>query len=96
MSSPLSDIEIQRALGGLPGWARRGNEIVRTYEFRTFSDATAFVARIGPIADGLDHHPDIDIRYTKVALHLSTHSAGGITKMDVQLAQTIDAPSGLR
>ncbi len=92
MNTPLSDIEIHRALGGLHGWARRGNEMIRTYEFRTFADAIAFVARVGPIADGLDHHPDIDIRYTKVTLHLSTHSAGGITKMDVELAQAIDAP----
>ena len=91
MSLPLSDIEIHRALGSMPGWSRRGNEIVRTYEFRTFADAMAFVARVGPIADGLHHHPDIDIRYTKVTLRLSTHSAGGITKLDVQLAQAIDA-----
>ena len=92
MHTPLSDIEIHRALSGLPGWSRRGNELQKTYEFRTFADATSFVARIGSIADGLDHHPDIDIRYTKVTLHLSTHSAGGVTKMDVELAQAIAAP----
>jgi len=91
VNAPLSDIEIHRSLSGLPGWSRRGNELLRTYEFRTFADAMAFVGRLGPIADGMDHHPDIDIRYTKVTLHLSTHSAGGITKMDVELAQAIDA-----
>jgi len=90
--TPLSDIEIHRALGGLPGWSRRGDEVVKTYEFRTFGDAIAFVTRVAGIADGQDHHPDIDIRYTKVLLHLSTHSAGGITRKDVQLAQAIDAP----
>lgn len=93
MRTPLSDIEIQRDLGTLPGWVRRGNELTRTYEFRTFGDAVAFVDRIAPLADSLDHHPDIDIRYTKVTLHLSTHSAGGITAMDVTLARRIDAPA---
>jgi len=90
--TPLSDIEIHRALSGLPGWSRRGNELAKTYEFRTFADAIAFVTRIATVADGLDHHPDINIRYTKVLLHLSTHSAGGVTTKDVQLAQAIDAP----
>jgi 4a-hydroxytetrahydrobiopterin dehydratase len=89
---PLSDIEIHRALSSLPGWSRKGNELLKTYEFRTFGDAIAFVGRVAPIADGRDHHPDIDIRYNKVLLHLSTHSAGGITRKDVELAQAIDAP----
>ncbi|MBV6522256.1 MAG: putative pterin-4-alpha-carbinolamine dehydratase [Gemmatimonadaceae bacterium] len=91
MITPLSDIEIHRALGGLPGWSRRGTELLKTYEFRTFGDAMAFVTRVAAIAEERDHHPDIDIRYSKVVLHLSTHSAGGITANDVSLAQAIDA-----
>ena len=93
MRIPLSDIEIQRELGSLSGWSRRANELVRTYEFRAFGDAIAFVDRVAPLADAMDHHPDIDIRYTKVTIHLSTHSAGGITAMDVQLAKSIDGVS---
>jgi 4a-hydroxytetrahydrobiopterin dehydratase len=90
MRSPLSDIEIQRDLGTLSGWARRGNALVKTYEFPTFADGIAFVSRVADAADALDHHPDIDIRYTKVTCHLSTHSAGGITKQDFKLAAAIE------
>ena len=90
MRTPLSDIEIQRQLGALSGWMRRGRELVRTYEFSTFAQAIAFVDRIAPIADAQDHHPDIDIRYNTVVLHLSTHSAGGITGNDFKLAMAID------
>ncbi len=91
MATPLSDIEIHRQLAGLQGWARRGNEIVRTFEFSSFGLAIAFVDRIAPIADAHNHHPDIDIRYNKVVVHLSTHDAGGITGNDFRLAQAIDA-----
>ncbi|MFN8571576.1 MAG: 4a-hydroxytetrahydrobiopterin dehydratase [Gemmatimonadaceae bacterium] len=90
MATPLSDIEIHRQLSTLTGWARRGNEIVRTYEFATFGLAIAFVDRIAPIADAHNHHPDIDIRYNKVIVHLSTHDAGGITGNDFRLAKAID------
>jgi 4a-hydroxytetrahydrobiopterin dehydratase len=92
MRTPLSDIEIHRELSTLPGWSRRGSEIARTYEFRTYADAVHFVVHVGSIAEAQDHHPDIDIRYTKVTLHLSTHSAGGITALDISLARHIDAP----
>lgn len=91
MRLPLSDIEIQRQLGALAGWSRRGNALVRTYEFPTFAQAIAFVDRVAPIADAYGHHPDIDVRYNKVTLHLSTHTAGGITAMDFTLARAIDA-----
>jgi 4a-hydroxytetrahydrobiopterin dehydratase len=90
MRSPLSDIEIQRDLGSLNGWSRRGNELVKTYDFPTFADGIAFVNRVARAADALDHHPDIDIRYTRVTFHLSTHSAGGITKQDFKLAAAIE------
>jgi 4a-hydroxytetrahydrobiopterin dehydratase len=90
MATRLSDIEIQRALSAIPGWTRRGNALTRTFEFPAFPAAIAFVDRIAVAAEGMDHHPDIDIRYTKVTCSLSTHSAGGITAKDFKLAEAID------
>jgi 4a-hydroxytetrahydrobiopterin dehydratase len=91
MASKLSDIEVQRALGTRSGWMRRGNAITRTFEFPTFPAAIAFVNRIAESAEQMDHHPDVDIRYTKVTCSLSTHSAGGITARDFALADAIEA-----
>jgi 4a-hydroxytetrahydrobiopterin dehydratase len=90
MPAKLSDLEIQRALGQLAGWARRGDVLTRTYAFSRFSDGIAFVGRVATVADDMDHHPDLDIRYTKVTCTLSTHSAGGITALDLELAGKID------
>lgn len=90
MNQQLSDIEIQRDLSTLHGWQRRGNALVRTIEFPTFASGIDFVRRTAALADELDHHPDIDIRYTKVTLHLSSHDAGGISRMDFKLAGAID------
>ncbi len=86
----LSDIEIQRALGALPGWSRRGDTLVRSYHFATSPAGVAFVARVADVAEASQHHPDIDIRYTKVHFSLSTHDAGGITQKDFDLARAIE------
>lgn len=96
MASKLSDIEIQRALGNRSGWTRRGNAITRTFEFPTFPAAIAFVNRIAEVAEKMNHHPDVDIRYTKITCSLSTHSAGGITQKDFKLAEEIDDRVGNR
>ena len=90
MASKLSDIEIQRTLGAHAGWTRRGNAIAKTFEFPAFPAAIAFVNRIAEVAERMDHHPDVDIRFTKVTCSLSTHSAGGITLKDFKLAESID------
>jgi 4a-hydroxytetrahydrobiopterin dehydratase len=90
-SGKLSDLEIQRALGTLPGWARRGDVLVKTFVRSTFADGIAFVGRIAEAAEAMDHHPDIDIRYTKVTCTLSSHDAGGITQRDLDLAARIEA-----
>ena len=92
----LSDIEVQRTLGAHAGWTRRGNTITKTFEFPTFPAAIAFVNRVAEAAEGMDHHPDVDIRYTKVTCSLSTHSAGGITSKDFNLAEEIDNSVGNR
>jgi 4a-hydroxytetrahydrobiopterin dehydratase len=91
MRQKLSDLEVQRALGGLAGWSRRGETLVKTYAFDRFADGIAFVDRVAVAADSMDHHPDIDIRYTKVTMTLSTHDAGGITASDLKLAEKIEA-----
>jgi 4a-hydroxytetrahydrobiopterin dehydratase len=93
MRQKLSDLEIQRALGGLPGWSRRGDALVKTYTFGRFGEGITFVGRVAKLADEMDHHPDIDIRYTKVTMSLSTHDAGGITQRDLELAQKIESAS---
>jgi 4a-hydroxytetrahydrobiopterin dehydratase len=90
MLPKLSDLEIQRAIGSLPGWARRGDALVKTFTFRKFSEGIDFVQKIAKAADKADHHPDIDIRYTKITCSLSTHDSGGITDADLTLASTID------
>lgn len=91
MRQKLSDLEIQRALGSLPGWSRRGDVLTKTYTFEKFADGIAFVGRVAKIADEMDHHPDIDIRYTKITMTLSTHDAGGITASDLTLAERMEA-----
>lgn len=93
MRQKLSDLEIQRALGGLPGWARRADVLTKTFTFEKFADGIAFVGRVAKLADAMDHHPDIDIRYTKVTMTLSTHDAGGITQSDLTLAEQIESSS---
>ena len=93
MTEILSDITIQRELGALHGWSRRGDVLTRTYQFRNFPESMRFVNRVADAAEAADHHPDIDIRYSKVTLTLSTHSAGGITEKDIALAKAIDMPA---
>lgn len=90
MAELLSDIEIQRDLGSLQGWSRKGDVLTRTYQFRNFAQSMEFVNRVAELAESANHHPDIDIRYSKVTLTLSTHDAGGITANDVNLARLID------
>jgi 4a-hydroxytetrahydrobiopterin dehydratase len=86
----LSDIEIQRELGTLNGWTRKGDSLVKTFSFPTFMAGITFVDRVAVAAEKMDHHPDLDIRYTKISVTLSTHSAGGITGNDVALAREMD------
>ena len=86
----LSDLEIQRALGTLPGWARRGDALVKTFAFRSWGAGISFVNRVSDLAERANHHPDLDVRYGKVTVSLSTHDAGGITQADLSLASSIE------
>lgn len=88
--SRLSDDDVSAALASLPEWAREGDEIVKTFACASFPDAIAFVVRIGFFAEKADHHPDLDIRWRNVRVALTTHDAGGLTQLDVDLATAID------
>ena len=88
---PLIDMdEIEEFLASHPDWLFEDSAIVRTFEFGDFAESLAFVNRVGELAEAADHHPDIDIRWNKVTLSLSTHSEGGITAKDTELAAQID------
>lgn len=86
----LSDEEIRAALEALPGWARAEGRITKEYRLGGFPGAVAFVVRLSYEAEAADHHPDLDIRYDKVRVSLSTHSEGGITAKDVDLARAVE------
>jgi 4a-hydroxytetrahydrobiopterin dehydratase len=86
----LSDTEIAEALTELPEWTRSGDNLVRTVEASTFPAGIELVRRVAEAAEEADHHPDIDIRWRNVTFSLSTHSAGGLTALDVALAHEID------
>ncbi len=87
----LSEPEIEQRLQEIP-WSREGEAIVREWAFDDFSQALAFVNRVGEAAEAANHHPDILLHgWNKVALTLSTHSQGGLTQADFDLARAIEA-----
>jgi 4a-hydroxytetrahydrobiopterin dehydratase len=87
----LADDAIEARIGSIQGWQREGNWIRKEFRFKSFAAAMEFVNHVASVAEELDHHPDIDIRYDRVRLLTSTHSAGGLTEMDFDLARRIDA-----
>ena len=93
----LDDAEIDRQLAELPDWNRVPEEraITATYELADFATALAFVNRVGDEAEQMNHHPDIDIRWNKVTLALSTHSEGGLTQLDFELAHRVTSETGV-
>ncbi len=99
MAAPakLSEGEIAQRLTALSGWQRDGNAIAKEFVLGGFTEAAQFIGRIAPIADAMDHHPDLQLyRYKRVKIMLTTHDAGGITQKDFDLAAKIDtlAPLG--
>jgi 4a-hydroxytetrahydrobiopterin dehydratase len=89
MSRLLTSSEIADQLTGLPLWHGSTDQISATYEFPTFMDAIGGVQGIAIEAEEMDHHPDIDIRWRKVTFTACTHSAGGVTQLDIELAHRI-------
>jgi 4a-hydroxytetrahydrobiopterin dehydratase len=88
----LTDDQIEAAVrDDLTNWEVQGNTLVRSVENPTFMDGIRLVATVAQLAEEMNHHPDIDIRWTTVTFRLSTHVAGGLTKYDLELARRIDA-----
>jgi 4a-hydroxytetrahydrobiopterin dehydratase len=82
----LSQEQIEAGLADLEDWAYEDGELRRTFRFHDFAGSVEFVERLAEVAEGMGHHPDVDIRYNKVIVHLVTHSAGGVTQADLDLA----------
>ncbi|MGE3312463.1 MAG: 4a-hydroxytetrahydrobiopterin dehydratase [Limisphaerales bacterium] len=88
--NPMKPDEIRAALESLPHWTRRKSIISRTFSFADFLAAMKFVNRVARAAEKACHHPDIDIRWNRVTLALTTHDAGGLTRKDFELAHRCD------
>ncbi len=86
----LKAAQIKTALARLPDWRRSGVVITRTFQFKDFVAAMKFVNAVARLSEKAWHHPDIDIRWNKVTLALSTHSEGGLTAKDFKLARQFD------
>jgi 4a-hydroxytetrahydrobiopterin dehydratase len=91
----LSENEITEKLSGLEGWGQEGNQIDKQYKFKNFVGSMGFVTKVAILAERADHHPDILIEYSKVKISLSTHSEGGLTEKDFNLANEIEDASQL-
>ncbi|HYE76640.1 MAG TPA: 4a-hydroxytetrahydrobiopterin dehydratase [bacterium] len=88
--TPLTADELTTALAGLPGWELRNGTLHRELEFKNFRRAFAFMTTIALWAEKLDHHPDWSNSYKRVTIALRTHDAGGITPLDIKLAEIIN------
>jgi 4a-hydroxytetrahydrobiopterin dehydratase len=89
----LSPDQIKTALATVPEWKKQDTTIARTYPFKDFPAAIKFVNAVAELAERAWHHPDIDIRWNKVTLTLTTHDAGGLTEKDFDLARKFNALS---
>ena len=86
----LNSKDLKTALADVPEWKRKGQAITRTFQFKDFPAAIRFVNAVAKLAESAWHHPDIDIRWNKVTLSLTTHDAGGLTAKDIKLAKQFD------
>lgn len=86
----LQTAEIERRLGALPGWELKDNAIRKLYRFKEFMDGIRFLNRVAEMAEAADHHPDVQINYTRITFSCSTHSEGGVTEKDLRLATQIE------
>jgi 4a-hydroxytetrahydrobiopterin dehydratase len=87
----LSDTEIDERLSGLNGWERSGEAIVKQFDNGDFKGSVDFVNRLTPQAEEMNHHPDLEISWNTVTVTITTHSQGGLTENDFELAGRIDA-----
>jgi 4a-hydroxytetrahydrobiopterin dehydratase len=86
---PLTETEISQRLQALPNWTRDGKTIKYTHEFKNFVQAVSFVNCLISPSEKAGHHPDIAIAYNRVTISITTHDAGGLTKQDFELAETV-------
>jgi 4a-hydroxytetrahydrobiopterin dehydratase len=95
MADKMTAKEVEAAVAALPGWTAEGDlAIAKTFKLADHIAAMGFVVRIAMAAEVMDHHPELRIVYNTIDVRLNTHSAGGVTKKDVQLAQKIEALQG--
>lgn len=87
----LSESAVQQQLTSLPGWQVEGAELVKEFRFKSYLSGIEFVRRVAMLAEEMNHHPDLLVGWRKVTVHLSTHSAGGLTALDFVLAGQISA-----
>ena len=87
----LGNDEIEAKLDELDGWTHEGDAIVKEFDHGDFKGSVDFVNRITPDAEEMNHHPDLEISWATVKVTLTTHSEGGLTEGDFELARTIDA-----
>lgn len=90
----LEEHEVERRLAELPDWRRAGEAITRDFDRGDFAGSIEFVNRLTPIAEEMNHHPDLAISWSKVAVTISTHSEGGLTEADFELARQIGGLAG--
>ena len=93
MPELLDDDKVKEKLDELSGWKRENDKITRTFEFKDFVESMEFVNKLVKPAEAMNHHPDIYISYNTVELSLTTHSEGGLTDNDFELASHIDRMS---
>jgi 4a-hydroxytetrahydrobiopterin dehydratase len=91
---PLEEAAIDAALATLPGWRREGLALAKEYDCKTFEAAAALLVRGLLLAEKQDHHPEIDMRYSKVIFRVTTHDAGGVSARDVRYAKALDDAFG--
>ena len=96
MPELLTGAEIRERLKELKGWKQEGKFITKTFEFENFMDGIAFIGRVARVAEKEEHHPDIHVRYTTVKLSVQTHSEGGVTEWDLDLAEAIESKEASR
>jgi 4a-hydroxytetrahydrobiopterin dehydratase len=87
----LGDADIEERLSGLEGWERSGDAIVKRFDRGDFKGSVEFVDRLTPEAEEMNHHPDLEISWKTVTVTITTHSEGGLTERDFELASRIDA-----
>ena len=87
----LSQTEVEDGLKELDGWDIENRKLTKRFEFKSYKDGLVFALAVGHVADRLDHHPDLEVGYAKVKVAVNTHSVGGLSPYDLELARRVDA-----